>query len=685
MSFAKYLRYDDMRPTSSGTGDTRYQDGDDGSAAIPLVPLQIPPQTFTEGTPETISLLPYLEQPTPKVASWAVLVGGGVSGVSLDGTDLVYSGTGTGSGAYTLTASLTVPSFTVTFATFTVTANANIGVDSLAPPIPVGPLAVAELVSGAPRVTVSCYPVGDMAVAGQNVSGMDEIEVYRNGALIGAIPVAAGSALKLTSRAVGSPATAGSLSQSGLDYTIVGGGIGIGSTADECHTGYATVTGDFFISGILESVTGAVASVSTAGCRMTPSGGAANERAVIVFSSTAQTRTRTRFTPGASTIPSTALVGVTWPIPFLAFRTGTTLTTMARIGNDYQQVDSDDVALGTSVDLQPFATIGQAGEGTVTAVIRQLNIVTGSAERLTYTDTTADFATTYTYTFKSKDLAGNVSAASAGVSVTTPVDPTPPAGTLKVAMDFQSGSIAPGVASGNTPTVQNFTGLGGTKAMQCVLDRFGSANSFRTEIHLANANAAGKAPYNVTLWYGWSLWYPTGYNTPISSTWECPFQLHATEDPLPGGGTEPAINPCVSLNLENGQFKFSVRGDERQNLPVGTSFQSSRSDTFAPLINQRMDFVLEIVQAPLASPKTGMARLWMNNVQKTSDAKFLNIQTGSNDIAGWYWKTGIYKGWKDDTVPDDVTARTLYLRNLRCSYDAGLNGYDLVNPRTYAP
>lgn len=335
MAFVKYLRYDDMVPTPSGNGDTNHQDGDDGSAAIPLTPLQIPPQTFTEGTPATVSLLPYLTQPAPPVATFAVLVSGGVSGVSLDGTDLVYSGTGTGTGAYTLTASLVTPPFTVTFPEFIVTANANIGADTLAPPIPVGPLGFSELVDGDPVVTVSCYPVGDMAVAGQNVSGMKEIEVYRNGVKIGVIPVAAGSALKLTSRAVGSPESAGSLIQSGLDYTIVGGGQGIGSTADECHTGYATVTGDFFMSGILESVTGAIAGVSTAGFRMTPEGGAADERAVMVFSSTVQTRTRTRFTPGAATNPSTA-IAVTWPSPFIAFRSGNTLTTMLRVGNDYQ-------------------------------------------------------------------------------------------------------------------------------------------------------------------------------------------------------------------------------------------------------------------------------------------------------------------------------------------------------------
>jgi hypothetical protein len=684
VAFVKYLRYDEMVPTLSGVGNTNFQDGDDGSAAIPLIPLQIPPQTFTEGTPATVSLLPYLEQPTPKVATFAIQTSGGVAGVTLDGTDLVYSGTGTGSGNYTLSASLVSPPFTVVFPAFSVTANASIGLDTLAPPIPVGPLGSAELVSGDPVVTVSCYPVGDMAVAGQNVSGMKEIEVYRNGVLHGVIPVAAGSALRLTERAVGSPFTAGQLIQSGLDYTIIGGGAGIGSTADECHTGYASVTGDFFISGLLESVTGAVASVSTSGFRMTPVGGAANERAVIVFSSTAQTRTRTRFTPGATTSPSTALVGTTWPIPFLAYRIGTTVTTMVRIGDNYQQVDSDEVALGDAVDVQPFSTLGQSGAGTVTAVYRQLNIVTGSAARLVYLDTTADFSQTYTYTFKARDLAGNVSAASAAVSVTTPEDPTPPAGTLKVAMDAQSGSIAPGVASGNTPTVVNFTGLGGTKAFQFYLSRFGSSTSYRTEFHLANTNAAGKAPYNVKQWWGWSCWLPTGYNSPASIIWECIAQWHATEDTV-NGVTEPAIQPPISLNIEDGQFKFTVRGDARQSVAPGTSPQSTRTATFPILINQRMDFVMEVVQAPLASPKTGMARLWMNGILRTTDAQFVNIQTGYNDVAGWYAKFGMYKGWRDDAVPDNVTERTVLIRNIRCSYDAGDNGYDLVNPRTYAP
>jgi chitodextrinase len=50
----------------------------------------------------------------------------------------------------------------------------------------------------------------------------------------------------------------------------------------------------------------------------------------------------------------------------------------------------------------------------------------GTASGTTYADTTTVAATTYTYTVKAVDAAGNQSAASAGATVTTPAAPPPP-------------------------------------------------------------------------------------------------------------------------------------------------------------------------------------------------------------------------------------------------------------------
>jgi hypothetical protein len=664
--------------TSSGRADSRYPDGNDGSGAIPLEWASIPDTSFLQGVPGSINFLTYLTQPVPNTAAFSLLQNGAVTGVSLGTTSLDYSGTGTGSGIYQVRASRL--GVQVDSRAFIVTCTAPASTDITAPTIPTGLTAVASLVGVNPVVTVTFDAFSDPAVTGQTTSGAKQGDVLRNGIQVGTVAVSAGVPLQATNTDIGSPAGAGSVLQSGSSYTVTGGGTGVGSTSDVCAFANVQVTGDFLITATLASVTGTTVN-ATAGL-MVRSALSATERAVMLLVSPTRVRTRTRVTAGTATTPSTPYDGVTWPVTLKMQRIGDVITTYFLQGSAWQLIDTDTVSMGTAVFIGLYATYGASGTPTVDALFTQVNLVTNNVSSLTFTDTVGNglaFSTAYTYTVRSEDLAGNISAVSPSVNVTTPDNPTPVI-PLRLYMDFESGSIAPGDPSGNPPVVTTTEHLTGTRCMMSFLDKNNSANKFRTEIDLAQDNAAGTAPFLKHCWYGFALKLPANYNALISNQGEVQAQWHASED-----AGEAALNPVIALYFEDGRYRLGMIGDSRQGAALVKPYETStfgvvpNSVSFDPILGAWQRFVLHVVWNPQKTPPAGLVQFWRNGVSIVNQP---TRQIGFNDIRGPYMKIGMYKSaWKDAAVRagDPVSTRTIFHDEIRIVYDV-VDGYDLVYP-----
>lgn len=668
--------------TPSGRADSRYLDGDDGSEAIPLVWAAIPDTPFSEGASGSINFLTYLTQPNPATAAFSLVQDGAVSGVTLGTTSLDYSGTGTGSGIYQVRA--TRLGITVDSAAFIVTCTAPASTDITATTVPTGFTAVASLAGSDPIVTITCDPFSDPAINGRTTSGAKQLDVLRGGVQVATVAVAAGVPLRASLTDIGSPAGAGSVQQSGSSYTVTGGGTGVGSTADVCGFANVQVTGDFLMTARLEAITGTV-TAATAGL-MVRSATTADERAVMLLVSPTRIRTRTRFTAAAATIASTPYdyTVVPWPVSLKMTRVGDVVTTYFQQGTDWQVIDTDTVALGTAVLIGLYATFGASGSTTVDAAFTQVNFVTNDIDPITFVDTVGngiDFSTSYSYQLKSEDIAGNVSALTSAVSVTTPDDPTPSV-ELELLMDFENNSIAPGDPSGNPPTVTNTEANSGARCMMSFLDKINSNTKFRTEIDMAADNAAGTAPFLKHCWYGVAIKLPANFNAIISNQWECHVQWHAAEDP-----GEAAINPPLSLNFENGRYRLAMIGDSRQGV-ITTPYESAQAPVpfpnsifFDAIFGQWQKFVFHVLWNSSKTPRTGIVEVWRNGILLVSQ---VGRQIGYNDVRGTYMKAGMYKGWKDATARanDPVFTRTIFHDDIAILYDEpdATIGYNAVMP-----
>lgn len=253
---------------------------------------------------------------------------------------------------------------------------------------------------------------------------------------------------------------------------------------------------------------------------------------------------------------------------------------------------------------------------------------------------------------------------SVSVSGTTQAAPS----TLRLLMDFESGSIAPGVASGNTPTVSTDQHRSGTKCMKSELIRATSPTSYRTEAHLANESAAGRAKFDEDDWYGVSIFVPTGYNTPVSTTWESHIQWHASEDP-----GDFAVQPPLTLNLEGGEYRLSMKGYTTQPMPEDPTYVDTQTFKFPVLLGQWQDFVFHVRWSFATAPKNGMLEVWRNGVKLFTRTGFV---LGYKNTRGPYVKIGLYKGsWRSRTTPTDtVSSRTIYHDEVRIKENV-VNGY----------
>jgi hypothetical protein len=213
---------------------------------------QIPNLLATAPHPQLFPLGQYISGGTPSAYA---IVGTLPTGWSFGGNTLTYHGTGVGTSAVQL--QVTWSGGTVVSNTFTVQSVAAVVTDTTAPTVPVG--VNATYVQGSP-VALSFVPSSDPSFPGQAWSGIKSYAVTRsvNGAAyapLTTIVSTAGVQFVAAPQDIGSPATAGTTSQTGATFTMTGTGNAYYGTADQGQYAPFQVTGNFIATWSVVSCT----------------------------------------------------------------------------------------------------------------------------------------------------------------------------------------------------------------------------------------------------------------------------------------------------------------------------------------------------------------------------------------------------------------------------------------------
>lgn len=215
--------------------------------------------------------------------------------------------------------------------------------------------------------------------------------------------------------------------------------------------------------------------------------------------------------------------------------------------------------------------------------------------------------------------------------------------------DFESGAIdgRRWTVSGNAPTVTSSPVRGGTKAMKSYLNRASSPKSYRTEV---SDGGNVKIQPGGEYWYAFSVYLPSDYAT--DNIWEIVAQWHNVPDQSRGEATD--LNPPLSLNSSNGEWMISTIWDTRP-VTLKASYEGKERFYLGPYKKGVWtDWVFRVKWSPFSD---GLLQVWQDG-EKVVDKKG---GIAFNDIAGTYFKMGIYKGWGDRQSPaGNVSSRTLY-------------------------
>ena len=407
-----------IKLTPSGTVNSRYPDGNDGSSAIPLTWAAIPSSLNNpQGTPVSFNLRHYLTEPGSPPATLA-LIGNLPGGWSLSGDNVTYSGAGTGTAPIQATA--TRNGFVATSGFFTISSVA-ISLPDTTPPTTVTGTTLTLV--GQTGALVSWDAASDIFIPGSTSSGLKDYQVYRNGSPVGS-PVAApgpGLTLGLSMQTIGSPSPATSgVSQSNADYTFTCGGSadGIFSTADSLAYDCVQVTGPFTMIGEVDFTTATNAFAKVGLMIRASLDPAAAFLHCIKFPDSSGNGVKVEYRGSAgSAVQSGGSFGIVGRQLLRVDRNGNTMTGSYWVSGKWNVLTSVSIGMTDPVYVGIAGNSLAAGQS-ITTTVRNCNIqnIAGS----TYTDSGLTQGSTYNYTAISRDIANNTAASGASASITIP-------------------------------------------------------------------------------------------------------------------------------------------------------------------------------------------------------------------------------------------------------------------------
>lgn len=395
-----------VRPTPSGVVNSKYRNGDDGTAAIPLLWGACPSLATTTADSDSFNLrtLCNLLEPGSPDATLSLLSGSLPTGCAM-ATDGIDCTTPTAGSASVVVRATRTDATADTGVSITVT---TAGVDSTAPTIPLG-LVATDNADG--TGVLSWDASSDPSVSGI-ATGVASYRVQKDGGTLSTITAPSANVQPVLAQVVVGASDNESSAQDGADWTLTFGGGGLLAAGDHVLGRLAAVTGDFVATAKITSyapTSGTTGSIGIAARAST----AANVIAAYARwkDSDDQCNLRYRWQAGSMSNGADSVATYTLPVWIRLSRVGDVFAAACSAdGNVWVTTSSHTISPGATVYVGPYITSGTASTTTATGTVAQFSVHQGSA-------VSAPITASGSYTVSAYD-GTNRSAESAAVAAT---------------------------------------------------------------------------------------------------------------------------------------------------------------------------------------------------------------------------------------------------------------------------
>lgn len=599
------------------------------------------------------------------------------NGWGLSGNNLTNAGTNLGAGTLAVRGTYSGGAVDCPSTTWSIIVGPG-GTDNTAPTIPTGTKVVLNPLN---KPVITWDQGSDPKLSTQPVSGRLRYQVERGGSALANVATTPGLSAQFTDHIIGTYTSAGDASvQAGATRTLTGSGDVLVGTTDKGLFLSAAQPGNWTFIVNPTGMTGSTANAGRKACIGARTDQLTGAPTYALCVTPTQIRAQYRTAPTTTRVNGAVVTTTSIPQFLRLSRAGNTFTSdYSANGQNWTNLEARDVAaVGPTPEV--FMTVSSLEDGVPVIVpFAQVNLTQDGT--ISYTDTTAVASTTYTYTVKNRDIAGNVSSASLGASITT--DPTTiPNPNVRLYENWETGAIDSDkwvvplsqIGGAGDQAVVGTQHHKGTKSIEFTLTHPGVIDS-KIDEHAELKSKNLFIDRGVTACIGFALLLPNPYVN--DSLNEIYFQTH--QESVPDGDQQGPPFQIYSVgNTWRAQFKWRVTTN-----PVTPNNDSDPLGAWTPGTWQ--DFIIKVKNDPV----DGTARVWTKKEGQTWPADFTdatstawsdtpNSKTFALHVGGlgfarpptadssWIPKGHMYKSpWKSHMPQAGVTVRKIYMDDYR--------------------
>lgn len=413
-----------VRPTPSGVVNSKYRNGDDGTAAIPLLWGACPSLATTTADSDSFNLrtLCNLLEPGSPDATLSLLSGTLPAGcvMATDGIDCTTPTAGSASVVVRATRGAATADVVVNITVTTA------GTDSTAPTVPLG-LVATDNADG--TGTLSWDASSDPSVSGI-ATGVASYRVQKDGGTLSTITAPSANVQPVLAETIIGASDNESSSQAGADWTLTFGGAGLVAGGDHILGRLAQVTGDFVATAKITAYTPSAGTTGSIGIAARASTSANVIAAYARWKdSDDQCNLRYRWQAGSMSNGSdSAATYSTLPVWIRMSRSGDIFSAACSSdGNTWVTTSSHTISPGATLYVGPFITSGTASTTTATGTVAQYNVHQGVSVSAPITASGSYTVSSYDGTNRSSESAAVTATVTGGTPdslVSVPAAPT---------------------------------------------------------------------------------------------------------------------------------------------------------------------------------------------------------------------------------------------------------------------